>query len=143
MTSRVLVLVPIALGLLAGCVQATPDLVLRDETAPPMGVGLCQRMKDDFDMVLAGGSPLRGQLYRVSHADRLISAHGVSWGFRLEDDNPEETCVSTADGVTCTIEGPAEFRIQSNAGRAVYQVAAGDRAVVTSEGAIMTCQEVR
>jgi hypothetical protein len=138
MTTRVLVTVA-ALALLAGCAQATPDKVLRVEGAAPLAPSLCERMAEDFDMVLAEGSALRGRTWRVSHADRLISARGVSWGFRLVDDIPEETCVNAANGVTCEVVGPAEFRVQSNAGRATYMVAEGDSATVASEGAIMTC----
>jgi hypothetical protein len=98
-------------------------------------------MAEDFDMVLAEGSALRGQTWRVSHATRAFSSEGVgvSWGFRLNDQNPEETCNTTSNGMTCEITGPAEFRIQSNAGRATYMVAAGDGARVASEGATMTC----
>ena len=141
MSPRSSVLAASAFSLLTGCVSATPDMVLREEASAPAGPGLCERMAEDFDMVLAEGSILRGRLYRVSHADRMISARGVSWGFRLTDQNEEETCLNTANGATCEVEGPAELRIQSNAGRAVYQVRDGDRAVVASEGAIMTCQE--
>lgn len=133
-----------ALALLASaCVEATPDFVLRDETVAPTQGSLCTRMAHDFDMVLVEGTDIRGHLYRVSHADRMISARGVSWGFRLVDENPEETCVTEPNGVTCDIAGPAEFRVQSNAGRATYKVLSGDRARVASEGAIMTCRELR
>jgi len=126
----------------AGCVQATPELELRMEIAAPAGATLCARMAEDFDMVLVEGTPLRGHLYRVSHADRMISARGVSWGFRLIDDNPAETCAATTGGMTCDITGPAEFRVQSNAGRATYLMLSGERARVASEGAIMTCREL-
>jgi len=125
----------------AGCVQATPDLVLRTETAAPVDASLCARMADDFEMVLVEGTPLRGHLYRVSHADRAISARGVTWGFRLIDDDPAETCAATTKGMTCDISGPAEFRVQSIAGRATYMLLSGERARVASEGAIMTCRD--
>lgn len=125
----------------AACVQATPETQLRLETVAPAGARLCERMAGDFDMVLVEDGALRGRLFRVSHADRMISARGVSWGFRLIDDDASETCESLPNGSRCAIEGPAEFRIQSNAGRATYIVRAGDRAEVTSEGAIMTCRE--
>lgn len=126
---------------LAGCTKATPELVLRAETeTPPYGT-LCERMAEDFDMVLAGGSELRGRLFRVSHATRMISARGEAWGFTLIDENPEETCIETDDDVICAVRGPAEFRVQSSAGRATYRVKAGERAQVASEGAVMTCQE--
>jgi len=130
-----------ALTALAGCVKATPDKVLRVEAAAPAAPRLCERMAGDFDMVLAEASGMRGRLYRVSHADRMISGHGVSWGFRLVDANPEETCQSTAGGVTCEVVGPAELRVQSSAGRATYMVGEGDRATVASEGALLTCHE--
>ncbi|MGD2132578.1 MAG: hypothetical protein PVI23_07275, partial [Maricaulaceae bacterium] len=115
-------------ALASACVQATPDKELRVETEPPADVSLCERMAEDFEMVVAEDSALRGRLYRVSHADRLISARGVSWGFRLIDEDPATACETTANGSSCAIEGPAEFHVESNAGRAVYQVRAGDRA---------------
>jgi hypothetical protein len=141
MTIRILIAAVAACAALAGCTKATPDKVLRVEGSAPVAPSLCARMAEDFDMVLAEGSALRGQTWRVSHADRLISARGVSWGFRLIDDLPEESCVNAANGVTCEVVGPAEFRVQSNAGRATYLVASNDRATVASEGAIMTCVE--
>jgi hypothetical protein len=143
MLSRHLIVAAAGLGLLAACVQATPDKVLRVEGSAPLAPSLCQRMVEDFDMVLAEGSDLRGRTYRVSHANRAISSSGISvnWGFRLVDEDPAESCVSTAKGMTCEITGPAEFRVQSNAGRATYLVVAGDRATVSSEGAMMTCHE--
>jgi hypothetical protein len=126
---------------LAGCVKATQDLVLRAENGAPGAGTLCERMAEDYDMVVAGGSELRGRLYRVSHARRMFSADWQAASFRLTDQNPAETCVQTNDTVICSIEGPAEFQVQSAAGRAVYLVAPGERAQVTSEGAVMTCEE--
>ncbi len=138
-----LLLTAASIAVLAGCAQATPNKVLRIEGSAPIAPPLCQRMVEDFDMVLAEGSALRGQTYRVSHANRAISKGGISvnWGFRLMDDDPAENCVTTAKGMTCEIVGPAEFRVQSNAGRATYLVAAGDHATVASEGAMMTCHQ--
>ncbi len=126
----------------AACVQATPEKVLRQE-AVPGSRHLCERMAEDFDMVLAEGDVRSGRLFRVSHADRLLSAGGVSWGFLLRDEDPVETCATTAKGTTCEIRGPAEFEVRSNAGRASYQVIAGNRARVASEGAMLTCKELR
>ncbi len=94
-------------------------------------------------MTPAEGSELRGTTYRVSLASRAFSKQGISvnWGFRLADQDPAENCVGAAKGMTCEITGPAEFHVQSNAGQATYLVAPGDRATVSSEGAMMTCHE--
>ncbi len=141
MTSRALLLVASAatLAALAGCTQATPDKVLRVEGSAPLAPSLCERMAEDFDMVLAEGSRLRGETWRVSLADRAISARGVNWGFRLVDEDPAEGCVTEGRGVVCDVKGPSEFRVQSIAGTATYLVHDDDAAVVASEGATMSC----
>lgn len=140
MSSRVLLAAAAVAGMaLAGCTQATPDKVLRVEGSAPLAPSLCERMAEDFDMVLAEGSRLRGETWRVSLADRAISARGVNWGFRLIDEDPEEACVSEGRGMICDVQGPAEFRVQSIAGTATYLVHADDAAVVASEGATMSC----
>jgi hypothetical protein len=137
------VLASALIGLPLGACQATPDKILRIEGSAPLAPGLCRRMVEDFNMTPAEGSALRGTTYRVSLATRAFSQGGISvnWGFRLIDQDPAENCKSTARGMTCEITGPAEFRVQSNAGQATYLVAAGDRATVSSEGAMMTCHE--
>jgi hypothetical protein len=131
---------------LAACQAATPDKVLRVEGVAPLAPSLCHRMVEDFHMTPAEGSDLRGYTYSVSLVSRAFSKGGigVNWYFKLSHQDASqgtESCKPTPKGMTCAIRGPAQFHVQSNAGQATYLVAAGDRATVSSEGAMMFCRE--
>jgi hypothetical protein len=128
-----------ALAALSGCTKATPDKVLRVEGTAPLAPSLCERMAEDFDMTVAETSALRGTTWRASLADRFLSARGINWAFRVDDADPADACTSHEGGMSCAIVGPATFSIQSEAGKATYMVAQGDRATVTSQGATISC----
>lgn len=141
MTNRLLLLASaaVALAAVSGCTKATPDKVLRVEGSAPLAPSLCERMAEDYDMVVAETSALRGTTWRASLADRFLSARGINWAFRVDDEDPADACTSAEGGMTCVIAGPATFSIQSEAGRATYMVAGGDRATVSSQGATISC----
>jgi hypothetical protein len=129
----------LALTGLPACTKATPEKVLRIEGSAPLAPSLCERMAEDYDMVVAETSALRGTTWRASLADRFLSARGINWAFRVDDEDPADACASAEGGMTCQIAGPATFSIQSEAGRATYMVVGGDRATVTSQGATISC----
>lgn len=141
MTHRVMLLAAsvAALAAVAACTKATPDKVLRVEGVAPLAPSLCERMAEDFNMTVAETSALRGTTWRASLADRFLSAKGINWSFRVDDEDPADACASTEGGMSCTIRGPATFSVRSEAGQATYMVAAADRATVSSQGATISC----
>lgn len=130
-----------ALVLLAGCAAATPERVIRNE-GPGAGAGrsLCQRVADDFGMVVTGGDPAGGVEYSASQVETAIAGRGVTYAINLVRNSRPEACSNTSSGVVCTVVGPAELEIRSNRGWARYSVARGDGGVLATRGARLMCR---
>ncbi len=129
--------------IVSACQTATPERVLRDETALAAAPErpLCQRMAQDFNMTVVDGNLLTGRVFQVNLIDTIVSARGVSFSLKLVDDRPEEDCTTSQSGVTCAVVGPATVLVRSNVGAATYVVAPGDAARVETAGARLSCRE--
>lgn len=131
-----------AIAFLAACASATPEKVLRNETsAAEAGPPLCERMAADFGMTVTGGDARVGREFSVSMLDTAFAARGLYFTFKVTDADPAQACLGQPKGMRCDLVGPARLEIQSNAGRAAYQLRAGEAAMVSSSGAKLICRE--
>ena len=129
-------------AVLAACTTATPEREVRME-APGAGTGepLCARMARDFDLEITGGTLLSGRVFSRRFLDTLVSGRGVNFSFNVTDADPADNCRNQERGVTCDLVGPAQLFLRTPVGVAQYQLMQGDAAVVSSEGATLSCRE--
>ncbi len=140
--TRVLAVAGLA-ALAAACVSATPEAQVRLEQAGDAVVGpLCDRMREDFEMRPAPNEDGTGTLYRANFTNRLFSARGVYFVVGGQDVHGGSPCQTEPKGLKCIYEGPGTVRVQSAAGRAQYVLRQGEEVVVTTQGAVLTCEQL-
>lgn len=129
---------------IAACATPPPTAQVRDEADQTLAAApLCERMAGDFNMDWVDGTAETGRVYQRRFLSDLVRSRGVAFQFEVVDERASDPCAPAGNGMICQVAGPAELTLSTPDGVARYQIASPQRARVASEGAKLTCTELR